>query len=168
MASQIITDGTGAQTIASGKVRQGGQTLPVGWAILAAGLLIAAAVFFRVSQAPPTFQPVGAVGSLQTVTLTNGGVYFGRMTSVAHDSVVLSDVYEAITSTNPATKQQVTRLVSRRQADWHGPLDMTIPDDRILFIETIGPGSSVGKAIVGAERSPAVAQPKPPIAATKP
>jgi len=165
MASQIIM-GRSGQT-ASGQISQGGRSFPVAWAILIAGLAISAGLFFQGSKVPPGFRPAGAIGSLQTVTLTNGTVYFGRMTAVTHESVVLTDIYEPIANTDPATKQQVTRLVSRQQADWHGPLDMTIPDDRILFIETIGPESSVGKAIAGAQQAPGAVQTKPPTADMK-
>ena len=165
MASQIIM-GRDGQT-ASGQTSEGGRSLPAAWAILIAGLAIAAGLFFLASRMPAGFRPAGAIGSLQTVTLTNGTVYFGRMTAVTHESVVLTDIYEPIANTDPATKQQVTRLVSRQQADWHGPLDMTIPDDRILFIETIGPESSVGKAIAGAQQAPGAVQTKPPTADMK-
>ncbi len=84
------------------------------------------------------------------MTLSSGQVYFGRLKAVAHGAIVLTDVFEAVTSTDPKTEQKTTRLVARHSADWHGPLDMTIPTDKLLFIETIGPDSGVGKAIEGA------------------
>jgi small nuclear ribonucleoprotein (snRNP)-like protein len=119
------------------------------WALVVLGLAIAAALVLQAVGAPGSFRPAGAIGSLQTVTLTNGQVYFGRLKSVEHGAVVLTDVFDAVTTTDPKTEQRTTRLVSRQAADWHGPLDMAIPVDRILFTETIGPESAVGKTMAG-------------------
>jgi hypothetical protein len=119
------------------------------WAIAVAGLAIAAALFMQALHGPAGFRPAGPIGSLQTVTLSNGQVYFGRLQSVEHGTVVLSGVFDAVTTTDPKTEQRTTKLVSRRAADWHGPLDMAIPADRIMFTETIGPDSIVGKAMAG-------------------
>jgi len=141
------------QILAESKAGRGSLQLPVGWAVLIAGLAIAAALLFQAPRTPAPFWPAGAVGSLQTVTLTNSTVYFGRLKS-AEGSIVLTDVYEAIANTDPETKQRITRLVSRRKADWHGPLDMTIPFAQVLFMESIGPDSTVGKAIANAEQAP--------------
>lgn len=119
------------------------------WAIAVAGLAIAAALFMQALRGPEGFRPAGPVGSLQTVTLSNGQVYFGRLQSVEHGTIVLTGVFDAVTTTDPKTEQRTTKLVSRRAADWHGPLDMAIPADRIMFTETIGPDSIVGKTMAG-------------------
>lgn len=119
------------------------------WAIAVAGLAIAAALFTQALRGLEGFRPAGPVGSLQTVTLSNGQVYFGRLQSVEHGTIVLTGVFDAVSTTDPKTQQRTTKLVSRQAADWHGPLDMAIPADRILFTETIGPDSIVGKAMAG-------------------
>ncbi len=119
-------------------------------AVLAAGVLIAAALIVQELGGPSYFMPGGAVGSLQTVTLTSGQVYFGRLKAVDHGNILLSDVFEGMTTTDPKTQQRSTQLVSRRAAGWHGPLDMAIPSDKILFTETVGAGSAVAKGIEGA------------------
>jgi hypothetical protein len=74
-------------------------------------------------------------------------VFFGRLKSVDRSEIVLTDVFQGVTSSDPKTEQCTTRLVSRQMSDWHGPLDMAIPAERVLFTETIGPGSTVGKGI---------------------
>jgi small nuclear ribonucleoprotein (snRNP)-like protein len=122
--------------------------LPV--AVLVAGFAIATALFLLAFGGPAAFVPSGPIGSLQTVTLTNGNVYFGHLKAVDHGSVVLSDVFEGVSSTDPKTQQRTTQLVSRRSSSWHGPLDMAIPVDKILFTETVGSGSPVAKAIEAA------------------
>jgi hypothetical protein len=119
-------------------------------AVLVAGLAIAAALFLQVFGGPAHFTPAGPIGSLQTVTLSSGQVYFGRLKAVEHGSVVLSDVFEGVSTTDPKTQQRTTQLVSRRAASWHAPLDMAIPTDKILFTETVGTGSPVAKAIEAA------------------
>jgi small nuclear ribonucleoprotein (snRNP)-like protein len=127
-----------------GRVR--GFPLPA-LAILVVGLAIAVALFVQALRGPESFRPAGAVGSLQTVTLSNGQVYFGRLKAVEHASIVLTDVFEGVTTTDPKTQQRNTQLVSRRLSNWHGPLDMAIPVEKILFTETVGPDSAVGKAM---------------------
>lgn len=89
----------------------------------------------------------GGVGSLLAVTLTNGAVYFGRLMAETPSAIVLTDVFQGVTRINQQTKQQTAQLEERRTADWHGPTDMTIPFDSILFTEAIGPQSTVGKAL---------------------
>lgn len=120
---------------------------PSSWAMVAVGLAIAVALFVQALDRPAGFRPAGPVGSLQTVTLTGGQVYFGRLKSADASGIVLTGVFDAVTTTDAKTGQRSTRLVSRQAADWHGPLDMAIPIDRILFTETIGPGSAVAKAM---------------------
>lgn len=119
------------------------------WAMVAVGAAIAAALFMQALGGPAGFRPAGPVGSLQTVTLSNGQVYFGRLKSVDGGTIVLTGVFDAVTTTDPKTREPTTRLVSRQAADWHGPIDMAIPAGRIAFTETIGPGSAVGKAMTG-------------------
>jgi hypothetical protein len=119
------------------------------WAVAAVGLAIATALFMPALRGREGFRPAGPIGSLQTVTLSNGQVYFGRLQSVEHGTIVLIGVFDAVTTTDPKTQQRTTKLVSRQATDWHGPLDMAIPVDRIMFTETIGPDSAVGKTMAG-------------------
>jgi len=122
-------------------------------AVVVAGLAIAAAVLVLAWQGRPDPMVVGPVGSLQAVSLTTGQVYFGRLTQVRRTGIVLTNVFDAVVSTDPKTEQRTTRLMSRRLRDWHGPLDMAIPSDKIQFSETIGPDSNVGKAITAANEA---------------
>lgn len=131
--------------MAKERTAAGAPLLPL--AVLVAGLAVAAALFVQALGGPGSFMPAGPVGSLQTVTLSNGQVYFGRLKAVDHGNIVLTDVFEGVTSTDPKTQQRTTQLVSRRSGSWHGPLDMAIPADKILFTETIGSGSAVAKAM---------------------
>jgi hypothetical protein len=109
-------------------------------------LLIARGLTMRPSPIPDK------VGSLLAVTLTNGTVYFGRLTAEPSGSIVLTGVFQAVTRINQQTKQQTAQLVARKTNDWHGPLDMTIPLDRILIAETVDPASTVGKALTAAPK----------------
>jgi hypothetical protein len=91
-------------------------------------------------------------GALLAVSLTGGAVYFGRLAAEPPGAIVLTGVLQAVTRVNQQTKQQTVQLVARRTSDWHGPLDMTIPFDSILFTETVDPASTVGKALTAGPR----------------
>lgn len=118
--------------------------------VLAGALLIAAAILLQpmLGQPPRAANAlIDRVGSLQAVTLTNGQVYFGTLKSVIGGDIVLGDVFEAVTAVNQQTNQRTTQLAERRVADWHGPTDMVVPADKLLFTETVGATSTVAKTI---------------------
>jgi hypothetical protein len=74
-------------------------------------------------------------------------------------------VFEVQISTNPQTQERVVQLVARRAANWHAPVDMAIPLDRILFTESVGRDSAAARqiALASAGQVPAT-QPGPPSA----
>ena len=93
---------------------------------------------------------LGPVGSLSSVTLSNGQVFFGTLDAVNPDSIVLDDVYYVTTSADQQNNRQ-NRLVSREREDWHGPRRMWLPREKILLLEDVGPDSQVAKLIAQAE-----------------
>jgi small nuclear ribonucleoprotein (snRNP)-like protein len=113
-------------------------------AAIAALSLALIAFHFRPVQ---TFRPAGGIGSMQAITLSNNQVYFGTLRAIDGNQILLEDVFEGITTVNAQTNQRTTQLVRRQTNAWHGPGGMSIPDDKILFSETVGPESTVGKAI---------------------
>jgi hypothetical protein len=87
-----------------------------------------------------------ALGSLCSVLLVNGQMYYGTLITAEGGFIKLSDVYyvRGIAQTGPPASNQ---LVSRRKVDWHGPEWMAIPLDKILFIEKVGAQSQLATLI---------------------
>lgn len=113
-----------------------------------AGAIVVAAVIVAFSLSPKSgFAPGGEVGTVQAVTLVGGQVFFGKLAKVTDNAVILSDLVEAQTVTNPQTNQRSVQLLRRGTAVWHQPRDMAIPKERIQFTETVGVGSQVGKFV---------------------
>ena len=82
----------------------------------------------------------------QAVFLTNGQVYFGRLEKAGSPYPVLTEVYYVQSQVKADTKEPRNILV-RRGKEWHGPDRMVLNAQQILFIEPVGPESTVAKLI---------------------
>ena len=101
---------------------------------------------------------------LHSVQLVNSQIYFGQLEHAGGDYVVLTDVFYVQALTDSSSHQTVNKLVRRVQSDWHGPVRMIIPKDKILLIEEVGPTSRVAQLIAEAKRleqAPTGGAPKP-------
>jgi len=104
----------------------------------------------------------------QAVVLTNGQVYFGRLEKLGAQYPTLSDVYYIQSQQNPETKQISSTLVKRGR-ELHGPNQMIINSQHILFIEPVRPDSQLGKLIEEARKQGQQPGPVvPPAAAPSP
>ena len=88
----------------------------------------------------------------QAVFMTNGQVYFGKLSDVTHTYADLTDVYylQVQQSVQPATDDKESSQVSLTKlgSELHGPTDkMHISRDQILFWENLKDDSTVVKAI---------------------
>lgn len=88
----------------------------------------------------------------QAVFMTNGQVYFGKLSDVTHTYADLTDVYylQVQQSVQPATDDKKSSQVSLTKlgSELHGPTDkMHISRDQILFWENLKEDSTVVKAI---------------------
>jgi hypothetical protein len=140
-----------------GRLVFGGLSLAVGAAI--------AGALWMIALRPPApeaahFRPGAPVNSIQAVTLTSGQIYFGTLRDVTGSDLVLIDVFEIRTTPNPQTNERNVQLVPRRGGNWHAPVDMAIPFDKIEFTESVGRDSAAAKQIAAA--SAAQAEPPPP------
>ena len=91
----------------------------------------------------------------QAVFLTNGQVYFGKLTDLNHKYVSITDVYYlqvqsntslqgASSSTSPNSQVSLVKLGN----ELHGPEDqMYISNDQMLFWENLKPSGKVTQAI---------------------
>ena len=88
----------------------------------------------------------------QAVFMTNGQVYFGKLSSVASKYQTLTDVYylqvqQPVQPAQPAdTSSQIS--LTKLGNELHGPTDkMNIASDQVLFWEDMSAESAVVKAI---------------------
>jgi hypothetical protein len=97
------------------------------------------------AQERPLLDPA-PLGTLCSVQLATGPIYYGKLVAVGHDYLQLDQVYYVQSYTQP-NGQPGNRVVSRARNDWHGPLLQTIPVEKILFVEVVGPQSQLAKLI---------------------
>jgi hypothetical protein len=124
-------------------------------AALVIGLGIAVSLALQTAQL--FVQPrlgLGPLGTLHSALLTNGQVYYGNLQEVGQTYVVLSKVYYVLTSTDEKTGARANKLVERATNDWHAPISMSIPLDKIVFLEIVGPNSAVAKLIAESKAKP--------------
>ena len=123
----------------------------VALALVLVGLLVAAqGVLAWASWQRERANPVaagGAPGALVSVLLVNGQVYYGELVEASAAYVRLANVYYVQSVAAQAASQPSNQLVNRSKADWHGPQWMSIPIDKVLFIEGIGAKSRLADLI---------------------
>ena len=82
----------------------------------------------------------------QAVLLSNGAVYYGKLSDYGTHSPVLNDVFYIVTKTDPETKQ-VSNVLVKRGKELHGPDRMYLNSTQIVFVEPVGPDSKVAQLI---------------------
>jgi hypothetical protein len=140
------------------------------WVILALVLLvlIVGGILFRGRLFPAektdTTQEQGPTSGYQAVFLTNGQVYFGKLSGTTASYATLTDIYYLQVTSPPIQgsqegqaqpqQQQQLSLVKLGQ-ELHGPVDeMKINRDQILFYEDIKEDGRVMQAIREYQKNP--------------
>lgn len=84
----------------------------------------------------------------QAVFLSNGQVYFGKLTAPGGDFYYLRNVFYLSSQTSPQSgKAPVQRLIKLGN-EIHGPEDLMVMNrSQILFVENLKPSGRVSKAI---------------------
>lgn len=82
----------------------------------------------------------------QTVLLSNGAVYYGKLEGYGTAHPVLMDVFYIVTQTDQQTKQSSNVLVKRGR-ELHGPDRMYLNPNLIVFVEPVGQSSKVAQLI---------------------
>jgi hypothetical protein len=95
-----------------------------------------------VRAAPPS------ASGYHAVFLQNNLVVFGKLEKLGQAYPVIKDVYYVRSEMDPQTKQVANRLVKRGN-EWHGPDQMVLNAEHILFVEPVGPKSRVAELIKG-------------------
>lgn len=113
--------------------------------LVAAAALVALAVSHWLNHSARVVTP-GPLGGWYSVQLVNGQVYYGVLLEATPAYLKLGDVYY-IQSYQQPNGQPGNRVVSRRKNDWHGPLEQTIPADKIMTLDAVGPQSQLARLI---------------------
>ena len=87
----------------------------------------------------------------QAVLLSNGAVYYGKLSGYGTRYPVLTDVFYIVTKTDPDSKQ-VTNILVKRGKELHGPDRMYLTTSQIVFVEPVGQDSKVAQLINEANR----------------
>ncbi len=82
----------------------------------------------------------------QAVQLSNGAVYYGKLSGYGTRNPVLTDVFYVVSKTDPETKQ-LTNMLVKRGKELHGPDRMYINASQIVMVEPVGPDSKVAQLI---------------------
>ena len=82
----------------------------------------------------------------QAVLLSNGAVYYGKLSGYGTRNPVLTNVFYIVSKTDPETKQ-VSNLLVKRGKELHGPDRMYINANQIVMVEPVGPDSKVAQLI---------------------
>jgi len=134
------------------------------WILVLAIVIVLAVlgVVFRDKVFTKISSKVGIVSGFQAVFLTNGQVYFGKLSDAEEKYVKMEDIYylqvtpvlqtktEGQPGSQAATDQQQQQQLSlvKLGNELHGPMDkMFINRDQILFIETLKDDGKVMQAI---------------------
>lgn len=97
-------------------------------------------------------------GSYEAVFLSNGQVYFGKVSNLGSSVVKLSDIFyliqkQPLQGQEAQAQQQPEFTLIKLGGELHGPKDeMTINRDQILFIEELKKDSKVVTAIENSKK----------------
>ena len=87
----------------------------------------------------------------QAVVLTNGAMYYGRLSGYRTRNPELTDVFYVVSKTDPETKQ-MTNVLVKRGNELHRPDRMYLNANQIVFVEPVGSSSKVAQLINEANR----------------
>ena len=89
--------------------------------------------------------------SYQAVLLSNGAVYYGKLSGYGTRHPILTDVFYIVSKTDPESKQ-VTNILVKRGKELHEPDRMYLNGSQIVFVEPVGPKSKVAQLIEEAKQ----------------
>jgi hypothetical protein len=146
-----MTDRRDGITISSSAIRRAGLAL----LFLIVLLLIALGITCAVGQVRGTDSLAAAINpnEYQAVFLTNGQIYFGRLTSSGGDFYYLRHVYY-LTAQASGNGRPLRRQLVKLTSDVHGPEDMiAINRAQVLYVENLRPNGAAAK-LLGGSTSP--------------
>ena len=82
----------------------------------------------------------------QTVLLSNGSVFYGKIVRMGTSYIELNDVFYVQRNVNPETKA-VTNVLIKRGNEFHQPDRMILNRDHVLLLEPVSTNSKVADLI---------------------
>ena len=157
-----IKSKTDLKKISQPKVKKSREGLIKLIVFILAVLVVGATVYFLFFRAKGWFYKPNAGQAWYAVKLVNGETFYGRISDIKADPIVMSNVYYNYDQAkqNTAVKDQANavsetgnlRLVKRGQ-ETHGPAGtMDIVRSQVLFMEPMKSDSKVLQAILGYEK----------------
>jgi len=125
-------------------VVRGNRFLPILLACLLVVLIVFAILDWRSRNSTVNFP-----SEYQTVLLSNGAVYYGKLHGFGTAHPVLTNVFYIVSRTDPNTKA-VSNVLVKRGKELHQPDRMYLNPASIIFVETVGAGSKVAQLITEA------------------
>ncbi len=120
------------------------------WVVLAALIVVLVVAGYFLKSRFITLNNEEINLTYQAVFLTNGQVYFGKISKVNSDYIVLKNIYylQANDSLQGTTSQTQPFTLVKLGKELHGPTDnMYINREQVLFYEDLREDSSVVQAI---------------------
>lgn len=109
-------------------------------------LVVAGLFAFFLWQTDPLRSGPALTTPFQVVQMTNGQVFFGRLSQERSAFPALREVYVLQSKTNPETKQ-VTNILIKRAQDSQGEDVIFLNARHIVAVEAVKPGSNMDKLI---------------------
>lgn len=93
-------------------------------------------------------------GTLISVQLVNGQIYYGNVSSSDTRQITLQNVYYVQSIVEPGSNQPNNRLTNRQRNDWHAPVSMSVSLDKIMMLEIVGPDSKLAQLMKQDQNTP--------------
>ena len=121
-------------------------------------LVVIAFVIVLLVQSVSTKDPLASAinsSEFQGVFLTNGQVYFGKLSAPGGDFYYLRDIYYLSAQASPQAGKPTRQRLIKLGSEIHGPEDlMVINRNQILFVENLKPTGQVSRAILQSSGHP--------------
>lgn len=109
-----------------------------------------------------SYEVLTRLGDLVSATLVNGQVFFGTLESAPHTTIGLCEGSFAQLPPQPTaaqpqdTEPRAPTILRRKDNEWTQADVMTIPIERIAFMETVGVDSRMARFIADARSQPPI------------
>ena len=114
--------------------------------VLGVLLLVVVVVLLGILVYQNAGQSVSFKTPYQTVLLSNGSVFYGKIVRMGASYIELNDVFYVQRNVNPETKA-VTNVLIKRGNEFHQPDRMILNRDHVLLLEPVGTDSKVADLI---------------------
>jgi hypothetical protein len=132
--------------------------------VLSAGLWVLAlsetSQSWEMSRLASSYEAPARIGDLVSATLANGQVFFGTLDAATRTTIRLRDVFfaqlpaQTSTTTDQDTSGRAPVIVRRKDNEWTQADVMSIPIEKVSYMETVGTDSRMARFIADARSHP--------------